>query len=68
MWTEIRANAKMGLFYSLFITTLVLKEETETTPNEEIAEGTFSPEKRPPDSVLKRWKLILDIYRDNNLL
>lgn len=68
VWAEIRSKAKNDLCHILFLTTLVFKEEAEATSVDECTAETMSPPGESPEIVLKRWKLVLDLYRDNKLL
>lgn len=68
VWAEIRSKAKNELFHILFITTLLFKDEAEATPVDEYTAETMSPPGESPEIVLERWKLILDLYRDNKFL
>lgn len=68
IWAEIRAKARNEFFHSLFVSTLALKKEADATAINEIVLDTFLLSNQVPDSVLKRWKLIIDLYKDNGFL
>lgn len=48
--------------------TLVLQEEADAKQIDDISEETFNPDKQVSSAMLKRWKLILDLYKDFNFL
>lgn len=68
IWAEIRAKARNEFFHSLFMSTLVLQKEADATAINEIVLDTFLLNNQVPDIVLKRWKLIIDLYKDNDFL
>lgn len=60
--------AKMELLHVIFMTKICRADETETATIDEITSETFFRQKKPSDSVLRRWKCIIDLFERNELL
>lgn len=69
MWKEIKEKSKLELFHSLFMVKVVAADESETPSSlDEITPETFCKEDAPSKAILNRWKCILAIYKENELI
>lgn len=64
MWTEISKMAKIELLHVMFMIKIV----TAPPLLDDVSDETFFSNEKPSDTVLHRWKCILDICRDNDLI
>lgn len=65
MWEEIQKRAKIEILHVLFmtkVTTADLSSLSNTSPD------AFYNWKKLPDIVLKRWKLIIKIFTENEFI
>lgn len=65
MWEEIQKRAKIEMLHILFmikVTTADLDSLGETSPD------AFYNWKQLPNEVLKRWKIIIKIFTENEFI
>lgn len=69
MWNEIKEKSKLELYHVLFMTKVVAADESETPSSlDDITPDSMFKEESPSKGILNRWKCILDLFKDNNLI
>lgn len=60
--------AKTELLHVIFMTKISRADETESLNIDDITPETFFKQKKPSDSILSRWKCIIDLFERNEFL
>lgn len=69
MWKEIKEKSKLELSHALFMVKVVAADESETPSSlDEVTPDTFFKDQSPSKAILNRWKCILDIYKNHELI
>lgn len=68
MWNEIRKTAKMETAHIFLMTIVRLLDKSQVSDVESFSPEAYARRGKPSDSILNRWKLIIDLFVENELI
>lgn len=68
MWIKIQDKAKNELLHAIFMIKVVFADEKDIPSLDEVSPDTFFTEEIPSILILNRWKLVIDLYKENDFI
>lgn len=60
--------AKLEFMHIIFMTKIALADKNHVADVESFSPGMFNEGGKPSDTILNRWKIIIDLFVENGLL